>query len=507
MTDAAPAVDVPARGLTSPRILRWSLVAAAAATGIALRAWVYGSALGVPDSDEAVVGLMARHALHGELATFYWGQPYGGTQEVLLAAPLVAALGNSMLALRVVPMTLSAVGSLLLWRVGRRTVGEPAAGAAALLLWVWPPYMLVRVTGEFGFYGAELVYVTLLVLLALRIVERPDRLRVALFGLAFGLAFWESAQIIPIAAPVIAWTIVRAPRSVRHAWLGLLAAAAGAAPWLAWNLEHGWASILRHADARAYVHALRIFVSPLLPMALGLRSPLSAELLLSKPLTYLLYVGLLVLFAVTAVAAARRRVSIAYTVAAAFPFIWAFSRRVGVLTSSPMYLIVVAPIFALLLARLATTKPRAVALVGAAAAVSAVSIQRMNAWLELPAPHSPPTVPRSFAPLIETLDRVRLNHVYASYWIAYRLDFDSGERIVAAQNAMTRAQFEDGRVVLADDPNQRHKSYEREVGNARRRGVVMFRRDVAATPIVPQLRAHGYVRHDAGPFVVFAPPG
>src|SRR3712207_7162559 len=33
------------------------------------------------DSDEAVVGLMARRFLDGDFEAFYWGQHYAGTQE------------------------------------------------------------------------------------------------------------------------------------------------------------------------------------------------------------------------------------------------------------------------------------------------------------------------------------------------------------------------------------------------------------------------------------------
>ena len=78
--------------------------------------WVYRSALGVPTSDEAVVGLMVRHALDGELTTFYWGQAYGGTQEVLLTVPVFLAFGESWLALRLPSMLLAALASLVVWR-------------------------------------------------------------------------------------------------------------------------------------------------------------------------------------------------------------------------------------------------------------------------------------------------------------------------------------------------------------------------------------------------------
>ena len=76
--------------------LRWWLLFAVAATaGVALRVWVHRSALGIPDSDEAVVGLMVDHAMRGELATFFWGQAYGGSQEVLLTTPVFWLAGSS----------------------------------------------------------------------------------------------------------------------------------------------------------------------------------------------------------------------------------------------------------------------------------------------------------------------------------------------------------------------------------------------------------------------------
>ena len=66
------------------------IVVVAVVLGVALRIWLVSSALGPFDSDEAVAGLMGRHMLHGEFFTFYWGQPYGGTQEAALLALLYA---------------------------------------------------------------------------------------------------------------------------------------------------------------------------------------------------------------------------------------------------------------------------------------------------------------------------------------------------------------------------------------------------------------------------------
>src|SRR5262245_34929557 len=122
MDAAALAPVVRARRITPSITLL--LVLFAAGAGIALRAFVYASVLGSTNSDEAVLGLMARHVLHGEFTTFLWGTPYGGPQEAWLAAPIFAVFGSSVAALRVVPIALDIVGVFLIWRVGRRTIGE-----------------------------------------------------------------------------------------------------------------------------------------------------------------------------------------------------------------------------------------------------------------------------------------------------------------------------------------------------------------------------------------------
>ena len=65
---------------------------AGAALGVGLRIWILRSHLGAVDSDEAVVGLLAKGILHGRLPVFFPGQGYGGTQEEFLVAPLIALL-------------------------------------------------------------------------------------------------------------------------------------------------------------------------------------------------------------------------------------------------------------------------------------------------------------------------------------------------------------------------------------------------------------------------------
>src|SRR3569833_1393742 len=147
---------------------------------------------------------------------------------------------------------------------------------------------------ERGFYASDVAYAALQILLGLRIVERPSPLRVGLFGLVLGLGFWQTAQVIPVALPLTVWIVWRAPRALRASWAGVIGLVVGALPWLIWNLLNDWASVLPRASLAQYRESLRLFVSPLLPMLLGLRAPLSGELLLPKALMYVVYVVLLV---------------------------------------------------------------------------------------------------------------------------------------------------------------------------------------------------------------------
>ena len=79
-------------------------------------------------------------------------------------------------------------------------------------MWIWFPENLVGIHArQYGFYASDIVYAALLVLLLLRVIEQPTRLRVALVGLTLGLAFWESVQIVPLAAPALAWTAWKRP--------------------------------------------------------------------------------------------------------------------------------------------------------------------------------------------------------------------------------------------------------------------------------------------------------
>ena len=243
-------------------------------------------------------------------------------------------------------------------------------------------------------------------------------------------------------------------------------------------------------------------------MLLGLRAPFTQQLLLPRLLVYLVYASLLAALVVAAWRQRRRPAALIYAVALAFPFVWAVSRRVGQTSSHPVFLLVVAPVVALLLAHAAATRPRALAVVAACLAVSVVSLQRMESWLSADRPHWPTDTPRSFAPLVASLDRLHVDRVYAQYWIAYRLAFASHERVLATENEFgERGTVANGGIRPARNTHPFYPPYQRSVDDASRYGFVMFRSTARTSPLVPQLRRHGFHASAVGPFVVYTPAG
>lgn len=501
------------RRALSPTIVAVALTALA---GVVLRVWAYRATIGTPNGDEAVMGLMTRHFLDGELSTFYWGQSYGGTQEVLLTVPVFLLTGTSWLGLRIVPIVLSAVAALLVWRVGRRLFGEPAGTVAGLVFWIWPGFNIFWLTHQQGFYASNVVYCALLLLLALRVAERPDALRVGAFGLVLGLAFWQTAQIVPVAAGIVLWTVWKAPRALRRLHVAVPLAVLGALPWIVWNVTHEWES-LHQPEYGDKLQSIRLLASPVLPMIVGLRAPLSAELLLPPAaLTYLVYVVLVAAFVYGFVTSIRRDVSILYVVVLVFPVVWALSPKTSLALGTPRFVVALTPVLALLLAQLATGWRRGAAILALALVVSVVTLQRTEQWFSdtpretthaegLGPRHTVQWVPRDLGPLVERLDELGLSRVYAEYWLAYRLNFDTEERIIAAHNAFVEVTVEDGQAVPTTLDRDRYPPYTDEVREARH-GFVFYRQYIDTIPIVPDLERLGYRRHDVANFAVYAPP-
>ena len=477
----------------SPARAWGALVAAGIAVGVGLRVWVLDSPIGGLDADEAVWGLMARNALDGELDVFFWGQNYGGTHEVLATAVVFAVAGSGTLVLRVAPILLFALAAVLVWRIGRRTIGDRAGRVAAVLFWIWPAYLVWKSTRAHGFYGAASVLALLVLLLALRLRERDSPFDAAMLGLALGLGWWATPQVVFVALPALVWLVWRRPSVLRTAWAAPPAFAVGAAPWLGWNVAHGWRSFDAPFGAGevAYVEHLRIFFAATWPTALGFRVPFTLEWLTGPVVGRALQV-----LAVAALAwlVLRRRplgpLEPLVLTAVAYPFLQSLS-PFATLNDEPRYLVLLVPVTALLLA-VPLTRSAVTAVAGLAAA-AALSVAGIVA-LEREEPPVPPVggerVPADLAPALRVLDGRGIDRAFATYAVAYRITFETRERIVATPTGQTR-----------------YGPHRRLVLASRRPAYVFVSGSPDETRLMERLRARRYDRVTADGWAVYVPPG
>ena len=462
------------------------------------------STAGTLDSDDAVVGLMAKHAAHGEIPVLFWGQNYGGPQEVLLTAPLFALFGTSTILLLLVPAVLTAAASVVVWRIGLRLSNTTSAVAAALILWVAPGYLIYKTSHQHGFYASGLLWSAVLLLVVLRLATRPSRLDAALLGLVLGAAWWQTPQILPVAVPALIWLACSRPRVLRLAWLVALTALVGALPWLGWNAVNGWSSVTDtpgYGEAitpGTYVDHVRQYVNALMPMSLNLRTPFTSDWPIGAVPAALIYASLLCGFAWIGWRGRRRPISLLVAVMAGYPLIYAASPA-SWNAAEPRYLLLALPAVALLLAYPLRTRGTAAIGIGVTCLLSALVLTRMDDSFQL---EPGITNPRSFAPLVAELDRRRINRVWTTYWIAYRLTFETDERIIAAHVDLTRSRTRAGRLVIGDAGWSRNWDYNRAV-RADPKPAVVFIHNSAPSSSNAQLRRHGFRRVTVGDFDVY----
>jgi len=200
-------------------------------------------------SDEAVVGLMAKHIVtRGERPLFLYGQPYGGGHAIVayLAAPLFAVFGRSAILLTGITALFSVVNALLVWLILRRHFDVWIALGGVALYAASPPavYQSFLVNG-----GTESFFFALLALLFfLRAYAEGRHLvrNTALAGLFCGLAYYAMDYTLLYAIAMLALLAATGPRG-KWACVGIFLGAfvVGCLPLVVYNATHDFAH-MRH---------------------------------------------------------------------------------------------------------------------------------------------------------------------------------------------------------------------------------------------------------------------
>ncbi len=440
-----------------PPILVVVVTAGALGFGLFARLWLLSNT-GL-NSDEAVVGLMAKEALHGHLHTFYWGQQYGGLEALPLAG-LFGVFGPHAWLIRAAAGLFSVAACLVVWRLGRRLFGNGVGVAAVVLAWVWPESDIRNSVQAFGFRGVMLVCGLFVILAATRIDTGEDRRSTwVLLGAAVGVGWWASPEILYFvvpAAPFVAWSVWRrrgrrTPGTPGDIALFVASAVAGMAPWLYTNAHTHFASLRTGAhygpmDGTA-LHRVGILFTKTLPIILGTRT-MQTGTWLGGAIGVALYGVLLALLVLSLLVLAQRapRARILVTMLVAFP--WLYSAAPTGYWEDGRFAVYFSPFIALAMLgaaddvvrrRLRPRKTRrrvraavVCALLGAAVVSAVQSLDVVTAFASRPFAITGARTESLATAVADGLRRAGITHLYAQYWVAYDLDFVGDGAVTAS---------------------------------------------------------------------------
>lgn len=257
-------------------------------------------------SDEAIVGIMARHINQGApIPIFYYGNFYKGTQAYMGSAdPVLVALGfrvfgETVGAIRVVQFALFILNCLLILAIWRH---KPRVGAFAVLLFgIATPLVTLYTTISLGGYN-EMLFCSLAMVALLP--HKPGQsagyylVRYALIGFLAGLGWWTYNLIVVFAFPIALVCARRLFILIRQKSIGFSTAALsivvaaggfflGSYPWWAFNVNDNWPSL--QALSRGYganniaFKAENLFTVNV-PVLLGVRYPWTPDFSLGDAL-------------------------------------------------------------------------------------------------------------------------------------------------------------------------------------------------------------------------------
>lgn len=422
----------------------------------------------VIDSDEAIVGLMAKHILEGKpIPIFYYGQHYMGSLEGILVACAFRIFGISSWALQSIPFICSVCIVPVIFLLAREMGGRAAAHFSTILYALPPAGLLVWSSkARGGFIEILLIGACALLYTCRWLRQREPRVwGPSVVGFLLGVGWWVNNQILYFMAPIGIFMAMRGIGDFIEQsgiiqklkvlkWylilgaIGLLSFFFGSSPYWVYNIQEGFPSLgmFGFAPLKDVIEHLQGLVTVAIPILLGSRRFWDANSSLGPlSLFYLSVYGVLCILYVVS----RRREILSLFLCKVdrkspieiLPLFISVSIGIfvistfGWLVQAPRYLLPVYvgifPLCGVLLEMLGSWR-QGVALI---MLFLLACMNTVPAYFPTQALQGEPVVfkgervEKDHSALIHRLDDLGIRKVRTNYWIGYRLAFETLERV------------------------------------------------------------------------------
>lgn len=212
------------------------------------------------NADEAIVALMGRHILQGEVPIFFYGQAYMGSLDAFLVALSFLIFGEQIIAIRFVQILLY-IGVMLstFWLSVIIFRSRRAALFSVILLAIPTVNVTLYTTVSLGGYGEALLIGNLLLCIGLTIIQNRSQetsftcyfVFVFLWGVLAGLGLWANGLTLVYSLPMglflVFWIIQEYKPKRRTILLGvmIIGGLIGAAPWISFAVQNSIAQLIQ----------------------------------------------------------------------------------------------------------------------------------------------------------------------------------------------------------------------------------------------------------------------
>ena len=407
-------------------------------------------------SDEAILGLMAKHICGGEFPLMTWVQPHGGTLEAYLNAPLYLLFKTGKLTVRLLPFIFSLLFLVMGYLIGREYFGQETGIVTASLMAIPPVYLSIM--GALGvsmnfpaLLGSAVIVYTAHRIIFANLTAGRKLLLLVIMGVVGGLTFWVHLIVICALLSALLFFFIndRLFFTRRDFPVLVLSFIAGSSPLWIYNFSNNFETfrMIHSVSMMETLSKLKMCFTFTLPAAWGLYLPtyIDSSHFLKMPQAFsFCYALICIMLVVTAIIIAfRRSVSSAGMHHRSGTWILLFFLLVNIAvfarnsrstSSATRYL---APAFIVLIpliaAGLCEIRRRsgvlfAVLLVSLISFNLAGNVIVMKAWAGADFPAKYLSLPENDK-LISFLEDEDIRYGYMHYWLSYPVVFKTDERI------------------------------------------------------------------------------